>query len=68
MSFSAVGLFIGRVGFGLGTTPTTASCAVSSRKLCSTMEDNVEIICFLCALENGISYGINSFDESSFIH
>ena len=47
-----VGLFIWRVGFGLGTTPTTASCAVSSRKLCSTMEDNVEIICFLCALES----------------
>lgn len=62
-----VGLFIWRVGFGLGTTPTTASCAVSSRKLFSTMEDNVEIICFLCALESDMMYSSSS-DKSSNIY
>ncbi len=54
VTFLAVRLFIWRVSFGLGgTTPTTASSAVSSRKLFSTMEDNVENI-FLFALENGM--------------
>mmetsp|Transcript_5598 Transcript_5598/g.8114 ORF Transcript_5598/g.8114 Transcript_5598/m.8114 type:complete len:98 (-) Transcript_5598:253-546(-) len=54
-TFLAVCLFTCRVNFGLGgTTPTTASFAVSSRKLFSTMEDNVENICLLFALDNGM--------------